>query len=365
MIRAVTNLVIFGAGSIGSVTAAYLDRAGMPITVIDPWYVNVETIRGQGLQVERTGEAFVAHPHMLHIDETDRLDVPIDVLVIAMKSYDTEWVARFMEPYLAPDAIVISAQNCVDNEGRIAAVIGRERVIGCAVPMSAYLDGPGHLIGFTPRASGAFVLGELDGPVSDRVRRMAELLAPVGAVRTVDDIGAATWAKYLLNLTTNALGGLTRWTTPQLWEDRRMLALMVTIGGEAVHLARRLGQRIADITPPGLPPEMRYAPELLAEAHDGDADAFERLVRIYGTLAAGRRGMTPGKVSLLQDLLRGRRTEVDHLNGWVAVQGRAHGLNCPMNAAVTTLVHDLELGRIEPGPETVLRALSPAFSLSV
>lgn len=358
-----SRLVVFGAGSIGAMTAAYLERAGTPVTLIDPWPLNVETIRRAGIAVERTGEAFTARPRALHVDEIGRLEGPIDVLVVAMKAYDTEWVARLCLPYLGPDAAVVSAQNGM-NEDRIASIVGRERVVGCAVPMSAFLDRAGHVVGYTAPAAGAFVIGELDGAVSARVAELADLLAPAGRIRTSDRIVAEIWAKLLVNVTTNALGGITHMTTPELWGDRTMVTIMVALGGEAVRVARALGQAIADIAPPGLPADMRYTAEDLEAAHAGDAGAFEVIVRCLAATAAARRAVIEGKVSLLQDLIRGRRTEVDHLNGWVAAQGRAVGVDCPANAAITEVVHGVELGKIAPGRPTALTLLEPATGLA-
>ncbi len=344
------NVVIFGCGAIGGLTAAYLNRAGTPFTLVDPWFQNVETIKRSGLQVTRLSDRFTTKPTVLHVDQIDRLARPIDVLVVAVKSYDTEWVTRLAAPYLAPGAVAISAQNGL-NEGRITTILGSERVVGCVVRMSGFLERPGEVLGTTPLTRGAFVLGEMDGSSSMRVDQLAALLTPVGGVSIHQDIKSSLWAKLLLNVMLNALAGITGMSTPALWGDSRMVALMIRLGGEAVLVAERLGQVVESLTPPGMPNGFRLLPADIKAAHLGDEAAAGEVAKCFGAMAAGRAGGgEEGKASLLQDLIRGRRTEIDYLNGYIVSCGLTTGIDTTMNRAVTDIVHDLEFHHREPTP---------------
>src|SRR5205809_5319224 len=110
------SIVIFGAGAVGGYFAASLARGGRDVTVIDPWFQIVEAINRGGLRVDTPEEQFTASVKALHLDQLDRLSGQIGVFILAVKSYDTEWVTRLMRDYLAPTTLAVSAQNGMNEE---------------------------------------------------------------------------------------------------------------------------------------------------------------------------------------------------------------------------------------------------------
>jgi 2-dehydropantoate 2-reductase len=125
------RIAVIGAGAIGSYTGGQLAHNGFDVTLVDPWPEHFETIRRDGLAIEGvTQEEFViAHPATLHLTELQHLakEKPIDIAMVAVKSYDTEWAAALIGQYLAPDGYVVSLQNCM-NEERIAGVVGWDKI---------------------------------------------------------------------------------------------------------------------------------------------------------------------------------------------------------------------------------------------
>ncbi len=127
------RIAVIGAGAIGGYTGGHLAHNGFDVTLIDPWPEHVEAIRKDGLALEGvTEEEFVlAKPKTMHLTEVQQFakEKPIDIAMVSVKSYDTEWATRFIAQYLAPDGYVVSLQNCM-NEERIAGIVGWDKTVG-------------------------------------------------------------------------------------------------------------------------------------------------------------------------------------------------------------------------------------------
>src|ERR1700745_2840942 len=130
------RIAVIGAGAIGGYTVGHLAHNGFDVTLIDPWPEHIETIRKDGLAIEGVSEEeFVcAKPKTMHLTELQTLakQKPIDIALVAVKTYDTEWATLMIRQYLAPDGYVVSLQNCM-NEERIAGIVGWDKTVG-AIP---------------------------------------------------------------------------------------------------------------------------------------------------------------------------------------------------------------------------------------
>jgi 2-dehydropantoate 2-reductase len=353
-------IAIAGTGAVGGTTGAYLRRAGHDVLLVDGWHQNVEAIRRDGLVLKGRDEEFRVEARALHLDELARLDAPLDVVLLAVKSYDTEWMVRAVAPYLAPDGCVVSLQNGV-NEELIASIVGPERTVGAAVHLSVGMFEPGVATRYTPAGWLTFSIGELDGRRSVRADRLADLLGAVGPVEVARDIQGVLWMKLCVNAMTNGLTGLTGLTSPGLWLDARGFAAMVRIGGEVVAVSETLGHRMPPIEPTGAPRPLR--PETLRRAADGDDAAVDDVRAIFaGTAEARRRSGRENLSSLLQDVMKRRRTEIDYLNGHVVRRGAALDVATPANALVVELVHRLERGELARDPANLDEFAATAIS---
>src|ERR1700736_3141072 len=177
------RIAVIGAGAIGGYTGGHLAHNGFDVTLIDPWPEHVETIRRDGLALEgMTQEEFVcARPRTMHLTEAQELakQKPIDIAMVAVKSYDTEWGTRLIAQYLAPDGYVVSLQNCM-NEERIAGVVGWDKTVG-AIPalLGAELYAPGRVRRTAARGASPYEgyrVGEVHGRDTKRLEEMAGLM---------------------------------------------------------------------------------------------------------------------------------------------------------------------------------------------
>ena len=131
------RIAIVGAGALGGYVGGTLAHLGHDVTLIDPWPQHVEAIRARGLELDGVTpeEKFTARPKILHLMEVQSLiRTPVDVAMVAVKSYDTLWATALIAPYLSERGFVVSLQNCM-NEETIAGVVGWGRVVGAVASM--------------------------------------------------------------------------------------------------------------------------------------------------------------------------------------------------------------------------------------
>lgn len=338
-----------GGGAIGSYLGAYLTRAGYAPTLIDPWPANVEAMRGHGISVTDSQGEFTIKVDALHLCEVQAVRQPFDIVFIAMKSYDTEWAATFMKGYLAPTGCMVSAQNGLNDE-TIARIVGYERAIGCTISsITVALVGPGQVVrgGRSGRERGydIFRVGELNGVLSPRVQRIAEMLNHVDAARTTTNIWGERWAKLATNCMGNTLTAMSGMGAEGLADAApRFLPLRDQVVRETVAVARALGVNVEPIG--GRPAE--------AWLDNGATPQPEPPPAASGSRPA-QTGGGGWQASTLQDIVKGRRTEIDYLNGYVSARGREVGVPTPVNDAIVTVLKEVEAGIREPDPTNVDR----------
>jgi 2-dehydropantoate 2-reductase len=345
------RILVAGLGAIGGVAASYLVRSGADVTALDPWFEHVLRVRDDGLRLRSPDEEFDVRLPVLLPDELPGVAL-FDVVLLCVKSQDTEWMTRLALPYLNADGFIVSLQNGI-NEPRIAAIAGAERTVGAVVHMNAAIFEPGLVQRFSHPDWATYTLGELDGRPSPRVEALAELLGAAGRTDVSRSIYGSLWAKLAVNSMANPLGGITGLTSRQVWGDPEIAPLAVRLAAETVAVGEALGHQVEDVHPTGAPRPLTA--ELLARTATEPA-ALAEATAILAALAAARAGRE-NPVSLLQDLLKGRRTEIDYLNGQVVGSGMTVGVPTPLNAGVIPIVKEVERGRLERRRENALGLL--------
>ena len=326
---------ILGVGGIGGVIGGYLARAGRNVTLIDMWPANIEYIKANGITVTAQDEEFTARATALHLGEVAAVRPAFDVVVLAVKSYDTSWSARFIQPYLAPGGFIASAQNSI-NEDAIAEVVGWPRVVGCVVTLGAAMYEPGRPQRTSASDRPAFTLGEPSGMITPRLEQLAEVLSDIGPTKTTGNLWGERWAKLATNCMSNAVAGVTGLKSAEVREDPAIRRLSIAIAGELLRVAAALGVSVEPIG--GIP-----AGVFLEALEDGaiHEEVEQRMVE------AGR-ALGTGRPSLAQDVMKGRRTEVEELNGYVVRKGRQAGVPTPVNRAIVAVTKRVEAGELEP-----------------
>lgn len=343
------NIAVVGAGALGGHVGSYLARDGHRVTLIDAWPAHIDHIREHGLTLEGvTGEEqFTVQPAAaLHITElqAQKRKEPFDLVLMAVKSYDTAWATVMIADYMAPDGFVVSLQNAI-NEETIAKVVGWERTVGAiASKIVVELTEPGKVVRRVQKGGDkhtTFRIGECDGKQSARIERLVEMFSPCDSAMATTNLWGERWSKLAVNCMRNPLSAASGQGGNANDRDPNIRRLSIRICGEAMKVAAAHGITL----------EKAYgiqAADAIA-ACDGDADAMARCEEIVIASMSGR--SEAARPSMGQDIAKGRRTEIDYLNGFIVRKAAEVGMTAPLNAAITDIVKEIESGRKMPSPQ--------------
>jgi 2-dehydropantoate 2-reductase len=335
------RIVMLGGGAVGGYVGGHLALHGHDVTLIDFWSEHIDAIRKDGLELSglTQEERLLSRPQTLHLHEAASLakQAPVDIAFMCVKSYDTEWMAQLVKPYLAPGGYVVSLQNCI-NEERIAGVVGWGRTLGCiASRISVELFAPGKIRRQAPKAAAAhtvFRVGEVHGRVTERARRVAELLGVVDGSKVTSNLWGERWSKLCHNAMRNGVAAATGLSGREIDRHEHIRHFTVRIGGEAVRVGQALGYELEKIG--------KLDPARLILAGDGDAAALKEVDDILVAESAGGGRGELQRPSMGQDMLKGRRTEIEFTNGHVVEKGAQIGIAAPCNATITSIVKRVE-----------------------
>jgi 2-dehydropantoate 2-reductase len=297
MTAAKLRIAVMGAGGVGAYLGSRLAIAGADVHLIARG-VHLEAMRAHGLTiVTPNGERST-----VDVQATDLAqDIgPVDVVLFLVKSYDTDEAAGRLPPLIGKDTVVISLQNGIDNEPRIARLVGDEHVAGGAAYILSAIEAPGVVRSNRAR----IVVGELQpGPPSKRIERFVEV-ARAGDVNASasEDVRLTKWEKYVLLVAFSAVTAATQLTVGDIRSSKAASAMLRSIMDEAWQVARALGVPLAE--------DLVDRQHALVLAQD-DAE---------GT-------------SLRHDLLIGHRMELEALQGTLRRLGRETGIATPWTDA--------------------------------
>jgi 2-dehydropantoate 2-reductase len=322
------TITVYGAGAIGGTTGAALARAGHDVLLVDSAVAHVEAINRAGITIERGDGAVTARVPAV---TPEALGHRLDLVLLAVKSHHTAEVLRDLAPRLAPGGTIVSLQNGLSEE-QIAAAVGAERTVGCLVNWAADWVGPGRIL---HGGHGAFVLGELDGRVTPRVRELAALLSAVEETPVTDNIWGYKWAKLIYGALLFATAVVDAHVYEVVERSAGVQRALVGVVGEGLAVADKAGVRVL--------PFDEFDPAWYRAALAGDAAARDRAM---AAIAAHYRQHTKTKTGIWRDLaVRKRKTEVDGQLGMLARKGEALGVAMPLTRRLTELIRDLEDGR--------------------
>ena len=344
------RIAYVGTGAVGGYVAGHLTRAGHDVTLIDPWPEHVETMRRNGLQLSglTAAERHTVPVRVLHLSDLQGnvKEKPFDIAFISAKSYDTEWHTLLIRQYLAPDGFVVSLQNCI-NEERIAQHVGWGRTVGCIASLIAVeLYEPGRIkrtVALGGDKHTVFRVGEPHGRVTRRVEEVAEMLRAVDSAKVTTNLWGERWSKLVVNSMRNGLSAATGLFGNQRDTQEGPRWVSIRLGSEAVKVGQALGFQLERM--------LGMEPEVLARAGDGHKDALTEITNVL--LEGAKRRADDQRPSMAQDIAKGRRTETDFINGYVAARGAEIGIPAPTHVKMNEAVRRVERGEVKPTPELI------------
>ena len=343
------RIAIVGAGALGGYVGGNLAHQGHDVTLIDPWPENVETIRTKGLELDglTPEERFtVKGVKILHLTEVQSLArKPVDVAMVAMKSYDTAWATMLIKPYLSQQGFVVSLQNCL-NEETIANIVGWGRTVGVVASLiSVDLFEAGRIRRTIPKGGDkhtVFRVGEPHGRITERVEELVGWFAQIDSSKATTNLWGERWTKLVQNGMGNGVTAATGMTSGDCLRNDIVRRLQIKLAGEAVRVGQALGYQLEKIR--------GFEADVFARAAEGDAAA---LAQIEPTLIPQEGANPRGAIqrpSMAQDMIKGRRTEIDAMNGYIAAKGAEVGVLAPSHAMLTEIVTRVERGELKQSP---------------
>ena len=343
------KIAIVGAGAVGGYAGAHMVQAGEDVTFIDPWPEHVEHMRKHGLRVTHAMDVpeFTVPVRALHLTDAQQLakEKPIDIAFVCMKSYDTAWATMLIQQYLAPDGYVVSLQNCM-NEETIAGIVGWGKTLGC-IASSHHRRScePGHIhrgAGKSGAAHTVFRAGEVHGRITPRAEEVCRLVGYSDSAMVTDNLWGERWSKLVTNVMGNGLSACTGLPGGEMLQTSRSAASPPGSAARRSASARRWA--------------MSWRRSCTCRRRPSRAPARATRRRCASATSSASRTASAAaqqRPSMGQDMVKGRRTEIEFLNGLVVREGEKIGLACAANAALTDIVTRVERGELKPDPQHI------------
>ena len=321
------NIAVVGAGAIGAATAAFMAQAGWNTEIVCKHQEIADLAQSPGLHVFGVkGEHYVPVRAVKDIKDISGLK---EVVLLATKATDCLEAANELLPVLSPNSIVVSLQNGI-CEDVLAVVVGRGRMVGCVVGWGATMHGPAQIEVTSP---GEFVIGNIDHRPDQRLQLVQEMLSAVVPTRLSNNIMGELYSKLIINSCINSLGVITGMNLGKLLAQRKVRKVFTALMREAMAVAAAMGIKVE----PAGGGKLDYYRFLDGSSFTSNLKR-NLLIRIIGFKYRRIRS------SSLQSLERGRRTEIDYLNGYICDRGREHSVLTPINDAVVSMIRQIEAG---------------------
>ena len=335
------RIAFLGTGAQGASIAADFALAGLDVTFIDQWPDHIAAIREKGITVNLPTRTINAKVPALHLCQVAEVKEPFDLVFLVVKAYDTKWATELIRSVLAPDGFIVGLQNGMTHED-IAAIVGRERTIGAVIEIASNMWEPGVTNRQNDHDESWFALGALDLKMQPRVEEVAQILRRSGRVEVMDDIRSAKWMKLVVNAAELIPSSIVNMPLNAAARAHGMLEVMRLAGYEAMQAALADGAQIIPII--GMPPVMSNHPERYVD------QIFDEVLKVFSK--------PDTLVTSLQDWRKGRRAEIQEVNGWVVDTLKAHGRSAPMNQRVVEIAFEIESGKRQAKPENAQLLIS-------
>ena len=346
------KILFIGAGAVCSYLGACLTHAGHDVTLVDAWADQIETIRARGIYATGPHDPIEARPKAVHLIESAKLGSDFDVAFIGLKAYDTAWATQLALRHLSVNGYVVSAQNCwVDPI--MASVAGAARSVGLIMSkIFMTLTKPGFVDrGFDKsQAKSSDVIfrpGEHDGRLTPRVTALADMLSAIATSEATDNLWGERWSKLSQNAMSNPIQAMSGLGSVEVLSLKAGRTLSILLAAESARVGLKLGYKI--------PNYGGAAPEKWANADQ--RSTYQELDRQLTPTSEPRLNW---RSSMAQDVLKGRRTEIDFMNGHIVNMGREVGVATPVSTAVVGVVREIDADQRKPSPDAIELTLQRA-----
>lgn len=321
---------IYGAGSLGTILGAYITRKGGQIDLINRNKAHIEALKKDGARVVGTVN-FTQKVQAYGIDEMSGI---YDVIFLMTKQQQNAEVVTNLKDYLAEDGVIVTLQNGIP-ELQISEIIGEHRVIGCTVAWGATMQAPGVCELTSEPDSLTFSMGTLSGKKPAHFDTVKTLLEMMGPVEIDENFIGTRWSKLLINSAFSGMSAVLGCTFGEAAKNKASRKIVQSLIKECIDVCAAGGIKIE-------PVQGKDAVKLL-----NYENAIKKAISFF-IIPIAIRKHAKLRASMLQDLEKGKKTEVDAINGVVSAFGRKVGCPTPMNDRVVEIIHRIESGSLIP-----------------
>ena len=325
------RIAIYGAGSLGTILGAYISKAGVAIELINRNKAHVAALKEKGAQVVGT----VQFTQQVVAYTPEEMSGEYDIIFLMTKQQHNAEVVAMLNDYLAADGVLVTFQNGLP-EVQIAALLGEERVLGCTVAWGATMQGAGVCELTSEPDALSFSLGAISQNRSKHFAKVKELLELMGTVEVEENFLGTRWSKLLINASFSGMSAVLGCTFGEAAKPRESRRVVQALIKECIDVCQAGGIRIEPVQGKDIVKLLNYTNPV-------------KKALSYLIIPIAIRKHAKLKASMLQDLEKGKLTEVDAINGAVSAYGRQVGCPTPMNDCVVRIIHDIEQGKLKPG----------------
>ena len=322
---------IYGAGSLGTVLGAYLTKQGIECDLISRNKVHVTALQQKGARI--VGKADFSVPVKARLPE--QMQGTYDLIFLLTKQLENRKVATFLCTYLAKDGLLVTMQNGLP-ESELAQVLGEQRVAGCAIGWGATLKESGVAELTSEPEALAFSLGMLGKGREEMLKAVASMLGVMGPVTLEENFIGARWSKLLINVSFSGTATVLGCTFGEVAENKQSRRIAQLILKECFDTGHRLGITFEPVQGKNL--------EKLFDYH---TPCKKKLGFLLIPLAMKKHASL--KPSMLQDIEKGKKCEVESINGILSKEGKRAGIATPVNDLVVQLIGRIETKQAYPG----------------
>ena len=324
------RIAIYGAGSLGTILGAYISKAGVEIELINRNKAHVEALQNGGAKIVGT----VQFNQNVTAYTPDQMSGVYDVVFLMTKQQHNAEVVTMLKEYLAEDGALVTFQNGLP-ELQIAEILGEERVLGCTVAWGATLQEPGVCELTSEPDALSFSLGAISSTPNKYFDKVKDTLELMGTVDVEDNFIGTRWSKLLINAAFSGMSAVLGCTFGEAAGPKESRRIVQALIKECIDVCAAGGIRIEPVQGKDIVKLLDYS------------NAFKRAIS-FMIIPIAIRKHAKLKASMLQDLEKGKRTEVDAINGVVSMFGRKVGCPTPMNDRVVEIIHKIEQGELKP-----------------
>ena len=329
------RVAIYGAGSLGTILGAYISKAGEKIELINRNKAHIEALQSQGAKVVGTVE--FTQPVVAYTPA--EMSGEYDIIFLMTKQQHNAEVVEMLKGFLAADGVLVTFQNGLP-EMQIADILGAERVLGCTVAWGATMQGPGVCELTSSPDALSFSLGAITTERHKYFDAVKALLEKMGTVDVEENFIGTRWSKLLINASFSGMSAVLGCTFGEAAAPKPSRRIVQALIKECIDVCAAGGIRIEPVQGKDIVKLLDYK------------GAVKKAISFF-IIPIAIRKHAKLKASMLQDIEKGKLTEVDAINGAVSAYGRKVGCPTPMNDRVVDIIHRIEKGELTPSADNL------------